>query len=1105
MSGPGEGRRMSGVGKAARERRGPQRVGDTGTITRRQFLRLGAGAGAGLVIGFCLPSAVARAASGAAGPFTPNAWIQIGADGLVTVTIDRTEMGQGVMTALPMILAEELEADWSMLRVGPMPENPAAWERRMNTGGSSSVRRSWEVLRKAAAAARAMLIAAAAQKWGVQASECRAKKGAVLHPATGRRLGYGELAELAATQPVPENPPLKDPKDFGLLGRRVPRLDTPEKVNGAAVYGIDVQVPGMLVASLERSPVFGGKVKGFDAAKAGAVPGVRHVVELEGTTWAPPDGRRPASTESAVAVVADTYWQALKGRRALEVTWDEGPNASLDSAGITARFAELANSPGVVARADGDVVAALVAAAQKVEAVYEVPFLHHATMEPMNCTADVRRDACDVWAPTQSQTRAQEVAAEVCGLPKEAVRLHTTRLGGGFGRRLEADYVAEAVRLSKAIGAPVKVVWSREDDVQHGFYRPATYNRLTAGLDAVGRPVAWMHRIVAPSLQARFGPLEKGIDESSIEGAANLPYAIPNIHVDQVVAELRVPLGAWRSVGSSQNAFVTECFFDELATATARDPYELRRELLRDKPRHLAALDLAARKAGWGTPLPARRGRGIAVAESFGSFVAEVAEVSVSDNRVRVHRVVCAIDCGPVVNPDTIEAQMEGGIAFGLTAALWGQITIERGRVKQSNFDNYPLLRMNQMPVVETHIVPSQEKREAWASPAFRRSRRRWSTRSSPRPAGECGGSRSSRSASRLPRRGPVERKEAIMPWSRRQFLTTGLAGLAGLTARAASSVPTSETAVTPAVLCSRRQIWGSRVNAAAWKVLAPGGSALDAVVAGARVVELDPEDDSVGYGGLPNEDGVVQLDASVMSGRLKKCGSVGALERIKTPSAVARLVMERSDHVMLVGQGALRFARAHGFPEENLLTERSRLKWLKWKENLSPEDDWMPPADGVYRDREGRPIGTINVLAVDRGGDVAGCTTTSGLAYKLPGRLGDSPIIGAGLYVDNEVGAAGATGRGEEVIKTCGSFNVVESMRRGLSPQEACLEALRRIVRWTREKPDFDVEFVALRRDGAAARAAMWRRRERPAQASLQTAQGFRVIDAAWLYEKVE
>ncbi|HWC75585.1 MAG TPA: xanthine dehydrogenase family protein molybdopterin-binding subunit, partial [Gemmatimonadales bacterium] len=552
----------------------------------------------------------------------------------------------------------------------------------------------------------AMLVGAAAQKWGVDPSACSTQAGTVTHAT--HRATYGELAQKAASLPIPENPPLKDPKEFRLLGKRTHRLDTPSKTNGSAQFGIDMRLPGMLIASVERAPVFGGKVKTFDAAKAKALPGVRHVVQLEGTPWTGTGGAWGVGMESGVAVVADTYWQAVQGRKALQITWDEGPNATLSD--IPARLAVLAAQPGVQARKDGDATAALAAAAKKIEAFYEVPFLHHATMEPMNCTALVRADSCEVWAPTQNQTRAQQVAAEAAGVPVDKVRIHTTLLGGGFGRRLESDFVAEAVSIAKAVNAPVKVIWSREDDTKHGFYRPATYNALTAGLDAQNKPVAWTHHIVAPPILLKFGALQNGIDRTLIDGAANLPYAFPNVFVDQVAADLPVPLGFWRSVGASQNAFVVESFMDELALAAGRDPYEFRRDFLQTKPRHLRTLELAATKAGWGSPLPAGRARGIAIAEWEPTTCAEVAEVSVlPDGTVRVHRVVCAVDCGAVVNPDTIEAQMQGGVAFGLSAALYGEITIDKGRVQQSNFNDYQVLRISEMPVVEVYIVPSTD------------------------------------------------------------------------------------------------------------------------------------------------------------------------------------------------------------------------------------------------------------------------------------------------------------------------------------------------------------------------------------------------------------
>src|SRR6266480_3940093 len=593
------------------------------TISRREFVETTAG----LIVSFYLPgrAVVARAPDA---PFAPNAWLGIDTDGIVTLTVDKSEMGQGSQTGLAQILADELEADWSKVRLGPVPENPAGWSRRMSTGGSTAIHGSWDLLRKAGATAREMLINAAAQTWDVDHTSCRAEAGAVIHTPTKRRLSYGRLAARAATLPVPSDVPLKDPKDFQLIGTRATRLDTPAKVDGSAVYGIDVKVPGMLIASIERCPVFGGTIKQYDAAKAKASPGVRAVVELHPSPWTGKDGAWGVGCAAGIAVVADTYWNAFQGRKALQIEWDGGEAASLDSEGIRAELVRRSDQAGVEARKVGDPAAALAGAARRVEAAYEVPFLHHATMEPMNCTAHVRADGCDIWVPTQNQTRAQEVAAELTGLPKEQVRVHTTFLGGGFGRRLEPDFVSEAVRVSKAAGAPVKVIWSREDDVQHGFYRPATYNRFTAGLDAAGAPVAWSHRIVAPPILLKFGPLDKGIDRTLIDGAANLPYGIPNVVVDQVAVDLLpIPRGFWRSVGISQNAFVTECFFDEVAVATGKDPYELRRALLADKPRHLRTLELAAEKAGWGTPLPAGRGRGIAFAEWQPTVCAQVAEI----------------------------------------------------------------------------------------------------------------------------------------------------------------------------------------------------------------------------------------------------------------------------------------------------------------------------------------------------------------------------------------------------------------------------------------------------------------------------------------------
>jgi len=540
------------------------------------------------------------------------------------------------------------------------------------------------------------LIAAAAQTWGVEPTSCRAEAGAVIHAPSNRRLTYGALAQRAAALPVPADVQLKDPKDWHLAGKPTKRLDTRFKVNGTAQFGIDVRVPGMLTAVVARSPVFGGKVSSFDATAAKAIPGVRHVVQIS----------------SGVAVVGDGYWPAKQGRDALKVSWDEGPVAQVSSASISSLFAQRATQDGAVARHDGDAVAALAGAAQRVEAVYEMPFLAHATMEPMNCTAHVRADGVDIWAPTQFQTGVQMIGGQIGGIAPEKVAVHTTYLGGGFGRRFELDFIMEALETSKAAGAPVKVIWSREDDIQHAQYRPANYHQLRAGLDASGRPVAWTHRIVAPSIMARMFPqtVKNGLDGEAVEGGVGLPYAVPNVHVDYQLTDTGIPVGFWRSVNNSFNAFAVEGFIDELAAAAKQDPYEYRRTLLANAPRDRGVLELAATKAGWGTPLPAGRARGIAVYKSFESYAAQVAEVSVSPaGDVRVHRVVCAIDCGMHVNPSTIEAQMQSGIVFGLTAALKGAITIENGRVMQSNFHDYQMLRIAEMPVVEVHIVPSTE------------------------------------------------------------------------------------------------------------------------------------------------------------------------------------------------------------------------------------------------------------------------------------------------------------------------------------------------------------------------------------------------------------
>jgi isoquinoline 1-oxidoreductase beta subunit len=671
-------------------------------LSRRRFLKTSALAGGGLILGVYLPGSPAEAAEDKPGVL--NAFVRIGTDDIVTVIVNHSEMGQGPYTSMPMVVAEELDADWSKVRFEAAPVDPAYNHTQFPiqmTGGSTSTWSEYKRLREVGAAARLMLIAAAAETWKVEPATCKAEEGIVKHEKSGRRLSFGKLVEKAARLKPPEKITLKDPKDFKLIGKPIKRLDTPDKTNGKAVFGLDVTVPGMLVALVARPPVFGGKVKSSNADKAKAVAGVRHVVAIE----------------RGVAVVADGFWQAKQGRAALEITWDEGPLATLDSGTQRKEYEELAKKQGDVARRDGDVAVALEKAAKKFEAVYDLPYLAHATMEPMNCVADVRADSCEIWTGTQFQTVDRNSAADDAGLKPEQVRLHTMLCGGGFGRRAVPDshFVREAVQISKAIKAPVKVVWTREDDTRGGYYRPRAYHTVSAGLDTNGVLTAWRQRIVCQSFIAGT-PFEKfiikdGVDETAVEGARDIPYQIPNLLVDWQQAPGGVPTLWWRSVGHSHSAFVVETFLDELAHAAGKDPYEYRRTLLEKQPRHKRVLEFVAERAGWGKPPPEGCGRGIALHESFGSFVAHVVEASISpEGKPKVHRVVAAIDCGPVVNPDTIRAQLEGGVVFGLTAALYGEITFSKGRVKQRNFHDYPMLRMHEMPVVEAHIVPSAEK-----------------------------------------------------------------------------------------------------------------------------------------------------------------------------------------------------------------------------------------------------------------------------------------------------------------------------------------------------------------------------------------------------------
>ncbi len=668
----------------------------TPSIDRRQFLKVVSVAGAGLAIGFYVSPKNFRGdvADATPGIFAPNVWLRIDKSGSITVTVSKSEMGQGISTGLPMILAEELEADWTKIRFERADADTKYGN--MGTGGSQSTRSLWNPLREAGAAAREMLISAAAQTWNVGRETCRAEGGTIVHGPSGRKLTYGELVEAASKLAVPENVPLKDPKDFHILGRKTHRLDTPEKVDGSAMFGIDVRVPGMLYAVIARCPVFGGKVKSFDATKAKAVAGVLHIVEIN----------------QGIAVVADSTWNAIEGRKALEVRWDEGANAKVSSASIRAILQDLSQKEGAVAEENGN-IALIDRAAKKIDATYEVPFLAHATMEPMNATADVRNGRCEIWAPTQSPDWAKRAAAETLGLNQDDVIVHTTFLGGGFGRRFDPDFVVEAVNVSKAVNAPVKVVWTRDDDMQHDRYRPASMHRLEGGLSENGNILALKHKITAPSINSQRWPerIRGGLDRSAVEGATKLEYDIPNSRIDYVLAYTAIPVGWWRSVYASQNVFVVESFIDELASAAGKDPLEYRRQLLKKDSRMKKVLETVAEKSAWGSPLPKGRFRGIACAPPafFGSYVAHVAEISIEVNTVKVHRVVSAVDCGICVNPDSVEAQIESSIAFGTTAALKGEITIERGRVVQGNFDDYMLMTIDEMPKVEVHIVPSNQ------------------------------------------------------------------------------------------------------------------------------------------------------------------------------------------------------------------------------------------------------------------------------------------------------------------------------------------------------------------------------------------------------------
>lgn len=691
------------------------RIENAFQTTRRGFLK----GGAGLALAIVAPTVALAEVGGPGhagsamvdGEFSPNAFLRIGTDGTVTVVSKHLEMGQGVYTGLATLVAEELDADWSRVTVEGAPADAKRYSnlfwKAQGTGGSTAIANSYEQMRRAGATARAMLVSAAAQQWKVPASQITVKNGVVSHAASGRKAGFGELAEAAAQLPVPANVKLKNPKDFTLIGRSAPRVDSVAKTTGRATFTQDVKLPGMLVAVVAHPPRFGGRVKSVDDKAARALKGVNDVVVI-------PNG---------VAVLASDYWTAKKGRDALKVEWDEAQAYRGSSDAIVADYRERAKTPGLNARNDGNAEAALAKAGKVIEAEYVFPYLAHASMEPLNCVMKLENGECEVWNGEQLHTVDQFSLAKTLGIEADRVKLNMVYAGGSFGRRAnpQSDYLLETAQIVKAINgrAPVKLVWSREDDMRGGFYRPIYLHRVRAALDAKGMPVAWQQRIVGQSIIAGspFEPMlvKDGVDITSVEGASTLPYAIPNLNVDlhTTNADVKVPVQWWRSVGSTHTAYATELFIDELALNAGKDPVAYRMALLKKHPRHAGVLKLAADKAGWNKPLApaadgAKRGRGVAVHESFNSFVAEVVEVTVQkDGSFKVDRVVCAVDCGVVVNPDVVKAQMEGGIGYALAAALTGSITLKDGEVEQSNFNDYPVLRINEMPKVEVHIVKS--------------------------------------------------------------------------------------------------------------------------------------------------------------------------------------------------------------------------------------------------------------------------------------------------------------------------------------------------------------------------------------------------------------
>ncbi|MGA2776079.1 MAG: xanthine dehydrogenase family protein molybdopterin-binding subunit [Steroidobacteraceae bacterium] len=672
---------------------------------RREFLGKAAALGGGLVLALSLPvCARKRAVNGAAGGGEITAWLQISADNAITILVDRSEMGQGVYTALPMLLAEELEVSIETIKVIAAPVGDAyinAGNGGQITGTSNSVSDAWEKLRTAGAQARVVLIAAAAAHWGVSTAECRASNGHIVN-AHGKTLSFGELAEAAAKLPLPKDVKLKDASRFILIGKAIARIDTPGKVDGSAEFGIDVKLPGMLYAALAQPPVLGGKASRVDSTAAERLPGVHRVL----------------STPSGVVVVAEHFWQALQAREALKIVWDPGPSAKLDNAAIRSTLHKaLAAGAGASARADGNAAATLKAAHQTLSAVYELPMLAHATMEPMNCTADVKAGRCDLYVGTQVQKISQTTAAAAAGLAPEQVRVYTTLLGGGFGRRLEVDFIPAAVAASKAVGAPVKLIWTREDDMTHDYYRPPATLQLRGALDAHGELQGFEFHSVSPSITARFAPDTTDPFDSVVEGVQNYPYGVPNVAINYTRQEVGLDVGYLRSVSHAINCFGVESFMDELAAAAGKGPFEFRHGLLKDKPRHRRVLEAAATKAAWGRA-PDGRYQGIALMEGYTTVIAQVAEISIDEGEPKIHKIVCVVDCGQIVNPRIVESQIESGIVFGLSAALWGEVTISAGKVRQTNFNSYRVLRSDEMPQIEVVLIESEETPGGIGEPA---------------------------------------------------------------------------------------------------------------------------------------------------------------------------------------------------------------------------------------------------------------------------------------------------------------------------------------------------------------------------------------------------